>query len=125
MKTVVVKFGGTSVGSADRIKKICKIISYYIKKKHKVLVVSSAMSGVTNELIKKSKEISNNFDNAEYDALISSGEQVSCALIAGRLNHLGIKSRSWQSCQILIITEEPATSSRLKKIITNKKHIDC
>ena len=120
MKTVVVKFGGTSVGSADRIKKICKIISYYIKKKHKVLVVSSAMSGVTNELIKKSKEISNNFDNAEYDALISSGEQVSCALIAGRLNHLGIKSRSWQSWQIPIITEGPHTSSRIKKIITKE-----
>ena len=92
MKTVVLKFGGTSVGSTDRIKKICKIISSYRKKKYNVLVVSSAMSGVTNELINKSKEISNNFDNAEYDALISSGEQVSCALIAGRLNHIGIKS---------------------------------
>ncbi len=120
MKTVVLKFGGTSVGSTDRIKKICKIISSYIKKKNHVLVVSSAMSGVTNELINKSKQISNNFDNAEYDALISTGEQVSCALIAGRLNHIGIKSRSWQSWQIPIITEGPHKSSRIKNIIIRK-----
>ncbi len=116
MKTVVLKFGGTSVGSIDRIKKICKIISSYRKKKFKVLVISSAMSGATNELIKKSKLISNNFDNAEYDALLSSGEQVSCALIAGRLKHIGIKSRSWQSWQIPIITEGPHTSSRINSI---------
>ena len=120
MKTVVLKFGGTSVGSTDRIKKICKIISFYRKKKNNVLVVSSAMSGVTNELINKSKRISNNFDNAEYDALISSGEQVSCALIAGRLNHIGIKSRSWQSWQIPIITEGPHKTSRIKNIIVSE-----
>ncbi len=120
MKTVVLKFGGTSVGSTHRIKKICKIISFYRKKKNNVLVVSSAMSGVTNELINKSKRISNNFDNAEYDALISSGEQISCALIAGRLNHIGIKSRSWQSWQIPIITEGPHKSSRIKNIIVSE-----
>ncbi len=117
MKTVVLKFGGTSVGSIDRIKKICKIISNYRNKKYKVLVVSSAMSGVTNELVKKSKQISNNFDNAEYDALLSSGEQVSCSLIAGRLKHMGINSRSWQSWQIPIITQGPHSSSRINNII--------
>tara|TARA_B100001121_G_scaffold272685_1_gene259364 strand:- start:1223 stop:2434 length:1212 start_codon:yes stop_codon:yes gene_type:complete len=116
MKTVVVKFGGTSVGSIGKIKKICKIISSYKKKKSNVLVISSAMGGVTNELINKSKQISNNFDNAEYDALLSSGEQVACALIAGRLNHLGIKARSWQSWQIPIITKGPFTSSRISNI---------
>ena len=69
MKTVVLKFGGTSVGSIDRIKKVCKIIASYKKKKYKVVVISSAMSGVTNELVNKSKSISNNFDLAElfYD----------------------------------------------------------
>ena len=55
MKTVVLKFGGTSVGSIDRIKKVCKIISSYKKKKNNVVVISSAMSGVTNELVNKSK----------------------------------------------------------------------
>ena len=57
MKTVVLKFGGTSVGSIDRIKKVCKIISSYKKKKNNVVVISSAMSGVTNELVNKSKLI--------------------------------------------------------------------
>ena len=120
MKTVVLKFGGTSVGSIDRIKQICKIILFYRKKKYKVLVVSSAMSGVTNELIKKSKEICNNFDDAEYDALISSGEQVSCALIAGRLNYIGIKARSWQSWQIPIITEGSYKTARINHITVKK-----
>ena len=60
MKIIILKFGGTSVGSLNRIKKVCKIIISYIKKNYKVVVVSSAMSGVTNDLIKKSNQISNN-----------------------------------------------------------------
>ena len=117
MKTVVLKFGGTSVGSIDRIKKVCKIIASYKKKKNKVLVISSAMSGITNELINKSKLISNNFDKAEYDTLVSTGEQVSCALIAGRLNHIGYKSRSWMSWQIPIITDGPYSAARINKVV--------
>ena len=65
MKTVVLKFGGTSVGSIDRIKNVAKIISSYKKRKMGLIVVSSEMSGTTNELIKKTKELSNNFDAAE------------------------------------------------------------
>jgi len=113
MKTIVLKFGGTSVGNIDRIKKVCKIIAFYKNKKNKVVVVSSAMSGVTNELVNKSKLISNNFDRAEYDALVSTGEQVSCALIAGRLIHNGLKSRSWTSWQLPILTNGPHSSSRI------------
>ena len=77
------------------------------------------MSGVTNELIKKSKLISNNFDKAEHDVLVSTGEQAACALIAGRLNHLGLKARSWMSWQIPIITNGPYKSARIEKIITD------
>ena len=116
MKTIVLKFGGTSVGSIDRIKKVCKIIASYKKKRNRVVVISSAMTGATNDLVNKSKQISENFDKAEYDALISTGEQVSCALIAGRLNASGIKSRSWQSWQIPIITDGPYSSARITKI---------
>ena len=64
MKIVVLKFGGTSVGTIDRIKKISKIITNYVKKRYKVIVVSSAMGGVTNDLVNKSKKISNNFNPA-------------------------------------------------------------
>ena len=120
MKTVVLKFGGTSVGSIDRIKKVCKIIASYKKKKNQVIVISSAMSGVTNDLVNKSKLISNNFDKAEYDVLVSTGEQASCALIAGRLNHIGFKSRSWMSWQIPIITEGPYSNSRINKVIVKE-----
>ncbi len=120
MKIVVLKFGGTSVGSIDRIKKICKIIASYKKKKNKVVVISSAMSGVTNDLVNKSKQISNNFDKAEYDALVSTGEQVSCALIAGRLNHIGFKSRSWLSWQVPILTEGPYSGARISHIVTKE-----
>ena len=118
MKTIVLKFGGTSVGSIDRIKKVCKIIAFYKNKKNMVVVVSSAMSGVTNELVNKSKLISNNFDKAEYDALLSTGEQVSCALIAGRLKHDGFKSRSWSSWQLPILTSGPHSSARISSVST-------
>ena len=120
MKTVVLKFGGTSVGSIDRIKKVCKIIASYKKKRNRIVVISSAMSGVTNDLVKKSKLISNNFDKAEYDALLSTGEQTACALIAGRLRHIGLKARSWQSWQIPIITEGPHSSSRINTVIVKE-----
>ena len=120
MKIVVLKFGGTSVGSVERIMKVASIITSYIKKKFKVIVVSSAMSGVTNELIQKSKKISNNFDKSEYDVLVSTGEQMTCALIAGRLRHLGYKSQSWMSWQIPIISEGYYGSSRISWINKNK-----
>ena len=116
MKIVVLKFGGTSVGTVERIKKVANIITSYIKKGYKVIVVSSAMSGVTNDLIKKSKKLSNNFNLSEYDVLVSSGEQMSCALISGRLNHIGHKSQSWMGWQIPILTEGSHSSSRIVKI---------
>mgnify|MGYP001176397628 FL=1 len=120
MKIVVLKFGGTSVGSIERIKKVAKIITTYKKKRFKVIVVSSAMSGATNDLIKKSLKLSNDFDSAEYDVLLSSGEQVACALIAGRLKHLGYKSRSWMAWQIPIITLGPYSASRIDQIQKKK-----
>ena len=119
MKIVVLKFGGTSVGSTNRIKKVSKIIISYVKKGYRVIVASSAMSGVTNELVKKSREISNNFLAEEYDVLVSAGEQMSCSLIAGRLNHLGYKSRSWLGWQIPILTSGNHSVARIKSIYKN------
>ena len=120
MKIVVLKFGGTSVGSINRIKKVAKIISGNIKNKKKVIVVSSAMSGVTNDLINKTRKISNNFTPSEYDVLVSAGEQMSCALISGRLNHIGVKSRSWLSWQIPILTQGNYKKSRIINIFKKK-----
>ena len=120
MKIVVLKFGGTSVGTIKKIKKVAEIIAGYKRKNYKVIVISSAMSGVTNELIKKSFEISDNFSDSEYDVLVSSGEQMACSLIAGRLIHNGYKSRSWLSWQIPIFTDGIHKNSRINQIRKKK-----
>ena len=120
MKIVVLKFGGTSVGTIEKIKNVANIIVTYRKKKYKVIVVSSAMSGVTNSLVSKSRQISENFSSSEYDVLVSSGEQAACALIAGSLIQKGLKSRSWLAWQIPIITNSEHKNSRINKINKNK-----
>jgi len=119
-KTIVLKFGGTSVGSIERIKAVSKIILSYKKKNTRVAVISSAMSGVTNDLIQKTKLISNNFDSAEYDTIVSTGEQMACALIAGKLKTLGQNSRSWLSWQLPILTEGNYSNSRISNIKTKE-----
>ena len=116
MKIVVLKFGGTSVGTIYRVKKVADLNTKYAKKKYKIIVISSAMSGVTNDLVNKSKNISKNFSNAEYDTLVSSGEQVACSLIAGRLIHKGYKSRSWMGWQIPIITDKEHKYAKINQI---------
>ena len=120
MKIIVLKFGGTSVGTVERIKKVANIIISYIKKKYKVIVISSAMSGVTNDLVKKSEQISRDFDAKELDTLLSTGEQVACSLLAGRLRHLGYNSRSWLGWQIPIVTSGEHKSSRITNIDRSK-----
>ena len=120
MKIVVLKFGGTSVGTIKKIKKVAQIIGRYRKNKYKIIVVSSAMSGVTNELIRKSSDISKNFSDTEYDVLLSTGEQVACSLIAGRLIHNGLKSRSWLAWQLPILTIGSHKNSRINYVNKNK-----
>mgnify|MGYP001401040769 FL=1 len=121
MRIIVLKFGGTSVGNIERIKKITKLIENYKKKKFGVIVVSSAMSGVTNDLIRKSKKLSKNFDLKEYDVLVSSGEQISCALISGYLEKIGYKSRSFMGWQVPIITDSNHGNSKILHI--SKKNV--
>ncbi len=121
MKIVVLKFGGTSVGSIDRIKNVAKIVIGYLKKGYKVIVVSSAMSGETNKLIKLAQKTSNNFISSEYDTLVSTGEQISCSLISGRLNDQGYPARSWLGWQVPIYTTGKYSHSRIVNI--NKKNI--
>jgi len=118
MPLLVLKFGGTSVGSCEKITKVAKLIKKYHDKKNKVIVVSSAMTGVTNDLDRKSKSISEKFEKSEYDVLVSAGEQIACSLLAGSLIKLGLKSRSWLSWQIPILTDGKYASSRIKKINT-------
>ena len=120
MKIVVLKFGGTSVGTIDRIKKVANIISTYKKKGYQVVVVSSAMSGYTNDLIKKSEKIAENFKKSEYDTLVSAGEQISCSLIAGRLNHIGHFAKSMMGWQVPIYTDDNYSNAKIKSVNTSK-----
>ena len=121
MSLIILKFGGTSVGSCKKINNAAKLIKKHYNNKNKIIVVASAMTGVTDDLIKKSNKISKNFEKSEYDVLLSSGEQISCALLAGALINLGLKSRSWLSWQIPILTEGDHCSSRIKSV--NKKEV--
>ena len=81
----VLKFGGTSVGSIERIQHVANIIKKECDAGNQIIVIVSAMSGKTNELIDLSNQISEKFDNRELDVLLSSGEQVTCALLTGAL----------------------------------------
>ena len=119
MEIIVLKFGGTSVGSIQRIKEVAKIIKSY-SRKYNVIVLSSAMSGTTNKLINMSLKISKNFSDHEYDTLVSAGEQISCSLLAGQLLENGVKARSWMAWQIPILTEGKHKYSRIKYINKNK-----
>ena len=120
MKRLVFKFGGTSVGTIEKIKKVAAIIKKRFTEGNEIIVVVSAMAGVTDELKKKSNLISKNFDNKELDALLSSGEQVSCSLLSGAIIDLGLKARSWQGWQIPIVTDSNHTSSNIMKINTEQ-----
>jgi len=113
MTKKVLKFGGTSVGSIERIQHVASII----KKEHlagnNVVAVVSAMAGKTNELIKLSNEISNKFSKRELDVLLSSGEQVTSALLAGALIKLNIKAKSLMNWQIPILTNGEHSNARI------------
>ncbi|MDC3152280.1 aspartate kinase [Pelagibacteraceae bacterium] len=122
MKKKVLKFGGTSVGSIDRIKHAANIIKKESEQGNKIIVVVSAMAGKTNDLILLSKSISNNFLKRELDVLLSTGEQVSCALISGALNEIGIKAKSFMNWQIPILTEGENNNARI--INMSVKNVD-
>ena len=109
----VLKFGGTSVGTTERIQHVANIIKKEQSTGNKVIVVVSAMAGKTNELISLSNKISEEFNKRELDVLLSSGEQVTCALLAGALIKFSIKARSWLNWQIPILTEGEYSNSRI------------
>ena len=96
MAKIVIKFGGTSVGSIEKIISAAKIVKNKITKGNKIIVVVSAMAGRTNELIKHSEKISKKFNKRELDVLLASGEQVTAALLAGALDELKVKAKSWK-----------------------------
>ena len=122
----VLKFGGTSVGTIDRIKHVANIIKKEQSTGCKIIAIVSAMSGKTNELVKLSREISHDFNKRELDVLLSSGEQVTCALLTGALIELNMKAKSWLNWQIPILTDGDHTNARIINMHIEKieKYLD-
>jgi len=120
MKRLTLKFGGTSVGSIEKIHKVANIIKKRHEEGNEIIVIVSAMFGATNDLKKKSNLISNNFDSKELDVLLSSGEQISSSLLSGAIINLGIKARSWMGWQLPILTDDNHTSSQIINIKTKE-----
>ena len=116
----VLKFGGTSVGSIERIQHVANIIKNEHDSGNQIIAVVSAMAGKTNELVKLSKDIAENFNKRELDVLLSSGEQVTSALLAGALINLKLKAKSWLNWQVPILTEGEHSNSRIININVNK-----
>src|ERR1700674_2320790 len=100
MSLIVMKFGGTSVANVERIRNVALHVKREADAGHKVAVVVSAMSGVTNQLVGWVKEANELYDPREYDAVVASGEQVTSGLLAIALQKLGLQARSWQGWQI-------------------------
>mgnify|MGYP001378963465 FL=1 len=113
MTKKVLKFGGTSVGSIERIVHAAKIVKKEHSSGNELIVVVSAMAGKTTDLINQSESISKKFNKRELDVLLASGEQVTSALMAGALNELGVNSKSWMNWQIPILTEGEHLNSRI------------
>jgi aspartate kinase len=120
MTIIVQKFGGTSVANPERIKKVANIIAKYKENGHQIVVVVSAMSGETNKLIQLTKEMMRSPDPREYDAIVSTGEQVTGGLMALALINLGIKAKSFTGHQIRIETDQSHTKARINNIDDKK-----
>lgn len=119
MARLVLKFGGTSVGDIERIKNVAKKVKQEVDAGHEVAVVVSAMSGVTNQLVDYCKQIAKVHDQAEYDAVVASGEQVTSGLLAIALQEIGIPARSWQGWQIPLIADDTHGKARIERIETD------
>ena len=119
MSLIVQKYGGTSVGTAERIRAVARRVARYKSLGHQVVVVVSAMSGETNRLISLAKEIMEEPDPRELDVMVSTGEQVSIGMTALALIDLGIKAKSYTGSQVKILTDDAHTKARILKIDHN------
>jgi len=118
MPILVMKFGGTSVATLDRIKRAAKRVGREVANGYDVIVIVSAMSGKTNELVGWVNETSKFYDAREYDAVVSSGEQVTAGLMALTLQEMDVPARSWQGWQVPLKTNSAHSSARIEEIPT-------
>ena len=124
MALIVQKYGGTSVGSPERIKNVAKRVARWHARGHQLVVVVSAMSGETNRLIALAKEIQAQPDPRELDVMVSTGEQVTIGLLAMAIKEIGLKVRSYTGAQVKIITDNAYTKARILKIDEDRIRAD-
>ncbi|MFT5710219.1 MAG: aspartate kinase [Halioglobus sp.] len=124
MSLIVQKFGGTSVGSIERIEQVADKVAQFRSDGHTIVVVVSAMSGETNRLISLAHDIEEHPTLREMDVLISTGEQVTTALLSMALNKRGVKAKSYNGSQVRILTDDAHTKARIREIDDQKMHED-
>lgn len=125
MSLIVQKFGGSSVANPERIQNVARRIARYKKKKHSLVVVVSALGDTTDDLLDLAKKISKNPSHRELDMLMSTGEQISVALLAMALHELGVPAISFTGAQVGIVTDDSHTRARILEISTERieKHL--
>jgi len=116
MALIVQKYGGTSVGSPERIKNVARRVARWQARGHQLVVVVSAMAGETNRLIALAKEVQAQPDPREFDVMVATGEQVTIALLSMALMELGLKARSYTGGQVKILTDSAHTKARIVSI---------
>ena len=119
MPVLVMKFGGTSVATLDRIRRAAKRVGVEVSKGYDVIVIVSAMSGETNKLVGFVNETSPLYDAREYDAIVSSGENVTAGLMALTLQEMDVPARSWQGWQVPVRTTDAHSAARIEEIPTD------
>ncbi|MGH8666747.1 MAG: aspartate kinase [Burkholderiales bacterium] len=124
MALIVQKYGGTSVGSPERIKHVAQRVARFASSGNQVVVVVSAMSGETNRLIGLAKEVAPSPDPRELDVMLSTGEQVTIALLSMALMQLGLKARSYTGAQVRILTDSAHTKARILDIENSNLRAD-
>ncbi|MDB5924195.1 MAG: aspartate kinase [Betaproteobacteria bacterium] len=120
MSLIVQKYGGTSVGSAERIKSVARRVAHWKARGHQLVVVVSAMAGETNRLIALAKDIQPTPDPRELDVVLSTGEQVTIALLSMALKDVGVEARSYTGAQVKILTDSAYTKARILSIDEQK-----
>ena len=116
MSLIVQKFGGTSVGSVERIKNVARRVAKWRAAGHDVVVVPSAMAGETNRLIALAREIQPHPDPRELDVIAATGEQVTIGLLAMALLELGVKAKNYSGWQVKVLTDSAFTRARITSI---------
>jgi aspartate kinase len=124
MALIVQKYGGTSVGSVERIKAVARRVARWKAKGHQVVVVPSAMAGETNRLIALAKEIGASPEPRELDVVAATGEQVTIGLLAIALSELGVKARSYTGAQVRVVTDNAFTKARILSIDAERLRAD-